>query len=287
MAFLDLASVSKGFGAGAQRTEVLSDINLRVEEGEFIAIVGFSGSGKSTLISMIAGLTRPDSGTIRLDGKPIVAAGPDRGVIFQNYSLLPWLTARENVALAVDQVFGAWSRSRRNAHIEKYLEMVNLTSAMNKKPHELSGGMRQRVAVARALAMNPRVLLMDEPLGALDALTRTTLQIEIERIWRKDRKTAILITNDVDESLLLADRVIPLKPGPRATLGPSFSVDFERPRSRAALNSKEDFKRRRNELIYYLSRCREEARANATRLGATERSRLVPPDIKPIDTRAA
>jgi nitrate/nitrite transport system ATP-binding protein len=287
MAFLELTSVAKGFGTGARRTEVLSDINLSVDEGEFIAIVGFSGSGKSTLINMIAGLSTPDMGTIRLAGKPVVAAGPDRGVIFQNYSLLPWLTARENVALAVDQVFRTWPKSKRNAHVEKYLEMVNLTPAMNKKPHELSGGMRQRVAVARALAMNPRVLLMDEPLGALDALTRSTLQIEIERILRRDRKTAILITNDVDEGLLLADRVIPLRPGPRATLGRSFDVAFERPRKRTALNSNEDFKRQRNELIRYLSRCREEGRANALGQGASQRSSLAPPDIKPIDVRAA
>ena len=249
--FLSLTDVCKGYGSATQRTEVLQDINLEVRRGEFLAIVGYSGAGKTTLISMIAGLISPDSGRIALDGQQITEPGPDRGVVFQNYSLLPWLTVYDNIALAVDSLFD-WPTEQKRAYIEKYIAMVNLTPARNKKPQELSGGMRQRVAVARALAMDPAILLLDEPLGALDALTRATLQDEIERIWEQDQKTVILITNDVDEGLLLADRIIPLSAGPRATLGPSFDVDLDRPRDRKALGSDPRFKRMKQEILDWL-----------------------------------
>ncbi len=288
MAYLSAKGVSKSFGTGKQLTEVLSDINLEMEEGEFLAIVGFSGSGKSTLINLMAGLITPDTGEMVLDGKPIQGPGPDRGIVFQNYSLLPWMTVYENVALAVNQVFQDWSAQKRKEHTLKYIEMVNLTPAIPKKPHELSGGMRQRVSVARALAMNPRILLLDEPLGALDALTRATLQGEIERIWSADKKTVVMITNDVDEAMLLADRIIPLKPGPKATLGPAFEVDIPRPRKRAELNSNEQFKHTRNELINYLSDCREAARKiESSRPTPTDSDDGEPdsllPDIQPLD----
>ncbi len=249
--FLTLTGVCKGYGSAKQRTEVLRDINLEVERGEFLAIVGYSGAGKTTLISMIAGLIAPDSGRIELDGKQITEPGPDRGVVFQNYSLLPWLTVYDNIALAVDALFD-WPAEQKRAYIEKFIAMVNLTPARNKKPHELSGGMRQRVAVARALAMDPAILLLDEPLGALDALTRSTLQDEIERIWEQDQKTVILITNDVDEGLLLADRIIPLSAGPRATLGPSFDVPFDRPRNRKVLGQDPSCKRLKKQILDWL-----------------------------------
>lgn len=229
---LELRGVGKSFGG----VEVLRDINLTIEHREFVALLGFSGAGKTTLMSLIAGLLMPDVGTILLNGKPITGPGPDRGVVFQNYSLLPWLTVTENVALAVDQVFPEWSASQRAAHVAKYIEMVNLTPAAKKKPAQLSGGMRQRVSVARALAMDPEILLLDEPLGALDALTRGTLQEEIANIWERDHKTVFLITNDVDEAILLADRIVPLTDRPAATLGPSFPVTIERPRDRQRLN---------------------------------------------------
>lgn len=245
---LELVNVSKSFGT----TEVLSDINLSLAEGEFVAIVGYSGAGKTTLISMIAGLLAPDSGTIELAGKPITEPGPDRGVVFQNYSLLPWLTVYENVFLAVDQVFGDWSTQQKQQQTDHAIEMVNLTAARGKRPKELSGGMRQRVSVARALAINPRVLLLDEPLSALDALTRATIQDEIVRLWQQDRKTVVLITNDVDEGILLADRIIPLSKGPRATLGPSIRVEIERPRNRKGLNHDPNFKRIRASVIDWL-----------------------------------
>jgi nitrate/nitrite transport system ATP-binding protein len=252
MAFLKLNSVSKGYGRNGSRTQVLRDIDLEIGRGEFVAIVGYSGAGKTTLISMIAGLIRPDHGTIMLDGRPITGPGPDRGVVFQNYSLLPWMTVYENVYLAVDQIFPDWSREQRRKHTERHIAMVNLAAARDKKPSELSGGMRQRVSVARALAMDPDVLLLDEPLSALDALTRATLQDEIERIWEQDQKTVVLITNDVDEGILLADRIIPLSAGPGATLGPAIEINIARPRDRKALNHDPRFKAIRNQVIEYL-----------------------------------
>jgi nitrate/nitrite transport system ATP-binding protein len=252
MAFLEMRHVSKGYGTPGRRTDVLDNVNLQVSRGEFVAIVGYSGAGKTTLISIIAGLLRPDSGTVLVDGREVTEPGHDRGVVFQNYSLLPWLTAYGNVRLGIDQVFPTWSKEQRRARAEQYLAMVNLTAARDKRPSELSGGMRQRVALARALAMDPAVLLMDEPLGALDALTRATLQDEIERIWERDRKTVVLITNDVDEGVLLADRIIPLSAGPGAQLGPSIAVDIPRPRDRKRLNRDPRFKDIRRAVIDYL-----------------------------------
>ncbi|ADE10399.1 ABC transporter ATP-binding protein [Sideroxydans lithotrophicus] len=249
---LEFKGVSKSYGTGTQRTVVLDDINLRINEGEFVAIVGFSGSGKSTLISLIAGLQQADAGAILLRGKAIAGPGPDRGVVFQNYSLMPWMTVGQNVALAVDQVFKDAPKGERMLRVEKYIHMVNLTHAMDKRPAELSGGMRQRVSVARALAASPDILLLDEPLSALDALTRSKLQDEIIRIWSKEKKTVVLITNDVDEGIIMADRIIPLNPGPNATLGPEFPVMLPRPRDRAAINHAPEFKRIRRDVTQYL-----------------------------------
>ena len=252
MAFLELRGVGKGFGKGAARMEVLANIDLQVAQGELVAIVGYSGAGKTTLVSLMAGLTAPDHGSIRLAGEPVTGPGADRGVVFQNYSLLPWLTAYENVHLAVDQRFHDWSKEKKREHAEKHLALVNLAPARDKRPSELSGGMRQRVALARALAVEPEVLLMDEPLSALDALTRATLQDEIGRIWQASRKTVVLITNDVDEAILLADRIIPLSVGPAATLGPAVSVNIPRPRDRKTMNHDAAFKAVRNHVIEYL-----------------------------------
>ncbi len=251
-AFLELNNVSKAFGEGANRVEVLKNINLKIEESEFVAIVGFTGSGKTTLISLIAGLIEPDEGEILLNGKPIKGPGPDRGVVFQNYSLLPWLSVQGNVELAVKKVFPQLNKEEREEHIRKYISMVNLSSALQKRPKVLSGGMRQRVSVARALAMDPQILLLDEPLSALDALTRGSLQVEIERIWSDSKKTVMLITNDVDEGILLADRVIPLTPGPRATLEQVFNIGFSRPRDKALINADPNFKKERNAILSYL-----------------------------------
>lgn len=242
MAFLELTALAKCYENGTRSMEVLRDINLAVAEGEFLAIVGFSGSGKTTLLSLIAGLIKPDSGSIHLRDKAVTSPGPDRGVVFQSYALLPWLTVRDNIALAVDQVCAGQSRAFRAARVAHYIELVGLSHAAERKPAALSGGMRQRVAVARALATDPDILLLDEPLSALDALTRARLQDELERISQAEGKTVILVTNDVDEALLLADRIVALTPGPGATLGPEFSVSLPRPRERASMNDHAGFK---------------------------------------------
>ncbi len=253
---LELRSVGKHYGDGARRTTVLRDIDLSIREGEFVAIVGFSGSGKTTLISLIAGLIQADVGEVIVRGSPVTGPGPDRGVVFQSYSLMPWMTVRENVALAVDQAFRDASRAERSARVEKYVDMVGLTPALAKRPAELSGGMRQRTSVARALAANPDVLLLDEPLSALDALTRAKLQDEIVQIWSQEKKTCVLITNDVDEAILMADRIIPLNPARHgeagSTLGPEFVVDLPRPRDRRAMNHDATFVRLRKEITQYL-----------------------------------
>jgi len=247
---LQLQDVSLSYGSAP----VLKNINLDVEENEFVAILGFSGSGKTTLISAIAGLLAPSEGHIIFDGAPVKGASRDRGVVFQNYSLMPWLSVAGNVRLAVDAVFPDMVEGEKVERVSHYIDMVGLSHAVDRKPAELSGGMRQRVNVARALAIQPKLLLLDEPLSALDALTRANLQDEIERIWATEKKTVILITNDVDEALLLADRIIPLNPGPGATFGPAFDVNIERPRDRKDMNHDETFIRLRGEITAYLNK---------------------------------
>ncbi len=276
MAFLELNGVAKSYGDGSDRTDVLSDVNLHINEGEFVAIVGFSGSGKTTLISTIAGLVTPDAGEVLLKGKPITGPGPDRGIVFQSYSLMPWLTVEDNVGLAVDQVFAKETKAQRKARTLHYVEMVGLAHAKDRRPAELSGGMRQRVAVARALAMSPEILLLDEPLSALDALTRSKLQDEIEKIWEQDKRTVLLITNDVDEAILLADRIIPLTPGPRATLGREFKVDLARPRDHTSLSSDPGFQKLRQEITSYLIDLGAERAAAAS-------DKTILPNVVPID----
>lgn len=248
MSFLELKGVSKSFG----RTEVLRDVNLSIPRGEVTAIVGYSGSGKTTLINLIAGLTRPDTGTVRMNDREITAPGPERGLVFQNYSLLPWLTVRENIGLSVEAVYPSWPAADKSVWVDKHIQLVGLTHAELRRPAELSGGMRQRVSLARTLAMDPEVLLLDEPLGALDALTRATLQDEISRITQESAKTVLLITNDPDEALYLADRIIPLSAGPGASLGPDFHVQLARPRDRRAMNHDPEFKRIRNQIVTWL-----------------------------------
>jgi nitrate/nitrite transport system ATP-binding protein len=245
---LELRGVSKSYGS----THVLDDVSLAIEAGEVVVIVGFSGAGKSTLISLLSGLDRPDVGQVLFKGVVAPEAGPQRMLVFQNYSLLPWLTAFGNVALAVDEVFSSWSAEKRQAHTERFIGMVGLEHAKDRKPAQLSGGMRQRVALARALATDPEVLLLDEPLSALDALTRANLQDALERIVRTSGKTIVLVTNDVDEAILLADRIIPLSAGPRATLGPEFPIAIPRPRDRRALNHDPEFRHVRSAVIEYL-----------------------------------
>lgn len=269
---ISLRNVSKSFGPN----RVLTDISLTAQAGEFIAIVGYSGSGKSTLMNLMAGLLPPDTGTLTMEGQPINGPGPERGLVFQNYSLLPWLTVRQNIALAVDQVFRAESHEARARRIDEAIAMVKLTPAAGKLPRELSGGMRQRVAVARTLATKPKVLLLDEPLSALDALTRSVLQDQILGIREQTGQTIILITNDVDEALYMADRIIPLSTGPGATFGPEETVPAPHPRNRAELIRTPEMRAVRTRLVDYL--------LNQRRLDTpVDASTPLPPDMWPID----
>ncbi|MEE3360729.1 MAG: nitrate ABC transporter ATP-binding protein [Pseudomonadota bacterium] len=273
MAILKLDNVSKGFGEGTAATEVLKNINLEVEEGEFLVLLGFSGTGKTTLINLLAGLETPTTGSVTFKGEPITGPGPERGVIFQSYSLMPWLTVDGNVELAVDSVFPDLPKAEKKAKVDHYVRMVGLSHAKTRRPAELSGGMRQRVNVARALAMNPEVLLLDEPLSALDALTRGNLADEIVSIWAEEKQTCVLITNDVDEAIVMADRIIALNPD--GTLGKEFKVQLDRPREQTAMNHNETFKKLRMEVTNYLMDVGIEAKAKS------EGSKLLP-DVTPI-----
>jgi nitrate/nitrite transport system ATP-binding protein len=264
MGILKFDNVSKSFGEGLHRTEVLKGIDLEVAEGEFLVLLGFSGTGKTTLVNLMAGLEQPSAGSVTFKGKPITGPGRERGVIFQNYSLMPWLTVNGNVRLAVDTVFPELPKAERQAKVDHYVSMVGLAHAAGRRPAELSGGMRQRVNVARALAMSPEVLLLDEPLSALDALTRANLADEIEGIWEADRKTCVLITNDVDEAILLGDRIIPLNPD--GTLAEPFRVELPRPRDRAAMNHDEAFKALRAKVTTYLMDVGIEAKVEGSRI---------------------
>lgn len=277
---LELVDACVGFGPVSNRMEVLSGVNLRVQQNEFVAVIGFSGSGKSTLINVLAGLQSVDSGQVLMNGQAVTEPGPERGILFQNYSLLPWLSVFGNVELAVKQVFPDFSKARRSEHVHHYINMVSLSGSEWKKPGELSGGMRQRLSLARTLAMQPEVLLLDEPLSALDALTRANLQDEIVRIWEEDRRTVVMITNDVDEAVLMADRIVALTPGPKATLGKSFPVTLDRPRDRSTLNFNTDFKALRNSVTRYMTEINEEAKQ--LRLADTVRL----PPLTPYDFTA-
>jgi nitrate/nitrite transport system ATP-binding protein len=270
---LKLTDAAKSFSG----LPVLRDIDLTVHEGDFVSIIGYSGSGKSTLINLIAGLLKPTSGIAEMDGIQIKGPGPERGIVFQNYSLLPWLTVTENVRLAVDQIFPNLSEKVRAERSAEYIAMVKLTPASGKFPRELSGGMRQRVSVARTLAANPRILLLDEPLSALDALTRATLQDEIADIWQKNRTTVVWITNDPDEALLVADRVIPLLPGKNgSTLGTEIVVDMPRPRDRRTILATAEFKSLKLGLINTLLDAKKDSAVTVTK-------KLAVPDILPED----
>lgn len=274
---LQLSGVSKHFGRAHERATILRDINLEVNEGDFVSIIGYSGSGKSTLINLVSGLLKPDTGTARMDGEIIAGPGPERGIVFQNYSLLPWLTVTENVRLAVDQLFPSMSAAERAEHTARYIDMVKLTPASGKLPRELSGGMRQRVSVARTLAANPRILLLDEPLSALDALTRATLQDEIAEIWQKNRTTVIWITNDPDEAILVADRVIPLLPGrDGASLGVEIQVPMPRPRDRREILTTPEFKNLKLQLVNTLLNAKKDSAPTVVK-------KLAAPDILPED----
>ncbi|HEX9391035.1 MAG TPA: ABC transporter ATP-binding protein [Usitatibacteraceae bacterium] len=234
--FLSIENVGMEFDTKRGRFEALRNINLAIDQGEFIALIGHSGCGKSTLLNMIAGLLYPTMGAVICDKREVKGAGPDRGVVFQNHSLLPWLTCFDNVYLAVERVFGEIEgRPKLKERTQKVLELVGLSHAAQKHPDEISGGMKQRVGIARALSMEPKVLLLDEPFGALDALTRARLQDELMGIVKQTGSTVVMVTHDVDEAVLLSDRIVMMTNGPSATIGQIVPVDLERPRDRLKL----------------------------------------------------
>ena len=251
--FVELTAVSKYFDTKKGRFQALADVNLSIARGEFVALIGHSGCGKSTVLNLIAGLLEANEGGLICNGREIDGPGPERAVVFQNHSLLPWMTCFGNVHLAVEKVFGAReSKAQLRARTEQALNMVGLSHAMHKHPNEISGGMKQRVGIARALAMEPKVLLMDEPFGALDALTRAHLQDELLRIVGQTQSTVVMVTHDVDEAVLLSDRIVMMTNGPAATVGEILAVELPRPRDRLALANDPQYHAYRTAVLEFL-----------------------------------
>jgi len=251
-AYVELSNLTKIYPTPKGPAVIVKDFNLTIQQGEFVCLIGHSGCGKSTVLSMLAGLNDITGGGIILAGKELVGAGPDRGVVFQSPCLLPWMTAFENVMLGVDQVFFTASKEERRQIAEYYLTVVGLGDSMHKRPSELSQGMRQRVGIARAFALSPKMLLLDEPFGMLDSLTRFELQQVLIDLWRKDRKTALMVTHDVDEALFLSDRIVMMTNGPEAEVGDILEVKFPRPRDRKAVMEHPDYYKLREHLIDFL-----------------------------------
>jgi nitrate/nitrite transport system ATP-binding protein len=251
--FLEISQLGKIYPTPKGPAVIVENFDLRIRKGEFITLIGHSGCGKSTVLSMVAGLTEVTNGGIVLAGKEVTGAGPDRGVVFQAPCLLPWLTAFENVMLGVEQVYYTAASEERRQIVEYYLTVVGLGDAMDKKPSELSQGMRQRCGIARAFALSPKMLLLDEPFGMLDSLTRVELQQVLIDLWQKDQKTALMVTHDVDEALFLSDRVVMMTSGPAATVGEILEIKFPRPRSRKQLLEDPEYYRLREELIGFLN----------------------------------
>ncbi len=250
--FLVIDNLSKVYPTPTGDFVVLDSIDLAVDEGEFVCVIGHSGCGKSTLLDMVAGFRQPTEGQVRLETELISEPGPDRMVVFQNYSLLPWLTAYENIYLGVNSVFSDKPESVKKRIVMEHLEMVGLADVANKKPGALSGGMKQRVCIARALALRPKVLILDEPFGALDPITREELQEELLKIWQDHRITVLMITHDIDEALLLSDRIMMMTNGPAAQIGEIMTVPFARPRDRARILEDPRFFELRNEALDFL-----------------------------------
>jgi nitrate/nitrite transport system ATP-binding protein len=288
--FLEIENLSQRFPQpdSKELLTVFEGVDLQINKGEFVCLIGHSGCGKSTILNVLAGLATPTDGNVIMDNKEIKGPSLDQGVIFQNHSLLPWLSARDNVLFAVRARWPNWSRHKRREHTEKYLRMVGLEHAMDRKPSQLSGGMRQRVGIARAFAIEPKLLLMDEPFGALDALTRGVIQEELLKIWSETHQTVFMITHDVDEAILLADRVLLMTNGPHARVAESVQIDIPRPRERARLHQHEAYYPIRNHLVDFLvqraKELAEEAQAEAARGGEVRHS---PHPVRPAHQETA
>ena len=253
--FLEFKGVSKIYSTASGPNTVLDGIDLTVAEGEFLCVIGHSGCGKSTMLDMVSGFREPSAGEVCLQGERIREPGPDRMVVFQNYSLLPWLSAEGNIALAVNNVFPHMRRNgQARAIVDSHLEMVGLSEAAQKKPASLSGGMKQRVSIARALALQPKLLILDEPFGALDPITREELQEELLKIWADQKVTVLMITHDIDEALFLADRIVLMTNGPAAKIGEILTLPFPRPRERARLMEMPEYYEVRNHALDFLFR---------------------------------
>ena len=250
--FLVIEDVSKVYPTSKGPYTVLEGVNLTVAEGEFICVIGHSGCGKSTLLNMVSGFNTPTSGRVELNSQPITKPGPDRMVVFQNYALLPWKTAFENIYIAVNAVYPNKPEAEKRAIVRHHLELVGLTEAADKKPPQLSGGMKQRVSIARALAVRPKVLILDEPFGALDAITKEELQEELLKIWNENRATVLMITHDIDEALFLADRLVMMTNGPAASIGEVMEIPFPRPRDRTRIMEDPKYYKLRNYALDFL-----------------------------------
>ncbi|HLP87088.1 MAG TPA: nitrate ABC transporter ATP-binding protein [Nostocaceae cyanobacterium] len=252
--FLVIEGVNKIYPTFEGPYTVLDDINLKVKEGEFVCLIGHSGCGKSTLLNMISGFNTPTNGIVYLQGQPITEPGPDRMMVFQNYCLLPWLTVFDNIYLAVDTVFPHKSTIEKRAIVREHLAMVGLTEAADKRPSQISGGMKQRVAIARALSIRPQVLILDEPFGALDAITKEELQEELLQIWQENQVTVLMITHDIDEALFLADKLVMMTNGPAANIGEVLTIPFPRPRNRQRIMENPEYYHLRNHALDFLYR---------------------------------
>jgi len=250
--FLNIENVSKVYPTPNGPYTVLKDVNLTINQGEFICVIGHSGCGKSTLLNMVSGFNQPSAGSVKLKGKPITKPGPDRMVVFQNYALLPWLTVFENVYLAIDSVFPDKKEAEKRAIVRDHLALVGLTEAAEKKPTQISGGMKQRTSIARALAIRPEVLILDEPFGALDPITKEELQEELLNIWSEYQCNVLMITHDIDEALFLADRLVMMTNGPEATIGEVLRIPFPRPRDRERIMEDPRYYDLRNEALDFL-----------------------------------
>jgi nitrate ABC transporter ATP-binding subunit len=250
--FLVIEDISKVYATPDGAYPVLKDINLTLYEGEFVCLIGHSGCGKSTLLDMVSGFRKPSEGEVRLQTKRITQPGPDRMVVFQNYSLLPWMTAFENIYLGVNSVYPEKPKSEKEAIVWQHLELVGLSEAADKKPGELSGGMKQRVSIARALALRPQVLVLDEPFGALDPITREELQEELLKIWNDHKVTVLMVTHDIDEALFLADRLVMMTNGPAARIGDILPIPFPRPRERTRIMEDPQYYQLRNQALDFL-----------------------------------